>query len=34
VLEGVQRIQPGMQVAPAPVDIKIRAADATSADRS
>lgn len=34
VLEGVQRIQPGMPVAPAPVDIKIRAADASLADRS
>jgi membrane fusion protein (multidrug efflux system) len=34
VLEGVQRIQPGMPVAPAPVDIKIRAADASPADRS
>jgi membrane fusion protein, multidrug efflux system len=33
VLEGVQRIQPGMQVAPAPADTKIRAAD-TLADRS
>lgn len=33
VLEGVQRVQPGMQVAPTPADTKIRAADAT-ADRS
>ncbi len=33
VLEGVQRVQPGMQVAPAPVDTKIRTAD-TLANRS
>ena len=33
VLEGVQRVQPGMQVAPAPANTQIRAADAL-ADRS
>jgi membrane fusion protein, multidrug efflux system len=34
VLEGVQRIQPGMPVAPAPADTRIRAASASPADRN
>lgn len=34
VLEGMQRVQPGMQVAPAPADTSTRAADALPASRS
>jgi membrane fusion protein, multidrug efflux system len=34
VLEGVQRVQPGMRVAPAPADTSTRAADASPTDRS